>query len=115
MITQDLMAEVLDSQNELWAGKDAGVQRDRLSDIKLHEGFATIITGIRRCGKSTLMRQLLPLAGGKTVFLNFEAPRLAGFEKDDFRRLDRELKRRKARAVFFDEIQMLADWELYVR
>lgn len=115
MITQHLLAEVIDSQNEVWLKKDQSTTREKLAEIKLHEGFANIITGIRRCGKSTLLRQLLPTVQGKTLFLNFEDPRLSGFEKGDFRRLDVELKARKIDNLFFDEIQMLDSWELYVR
>ncbi len=118
MLAQSLIAEVIENQNEVWLKKDTGVKRERLSFIKIHEGFASIIAGVRRCGKSTLMRQLLATVSGKAVkavFLNFEDPRLAGFEKDDFRRLDMELKRRKINIVFFDEIQALDSWELYVR
>lgn len=47
--------------------------------------------------------------------MNFEDPRLSGFEKDDFRRLDNELKTRKIKNLFLDEIQMLDGWEWYVR
>jgi len=115
MIAQSQIAEVLDTQNAFWSQKDTSVQREKLPEIKIYEGFASIITGIRRCGKSTLLRQLLPAVKGNTVFLNFEDPRLAGFESDDFRRLDAELKARKAKNLFFDEIQMLDKRELYLR
>ncbi len=115
MITQSLIAEVIESQNEVWLKKDSSIKREKLAEIKIFGGFASIITGIRRCGKSTLLRQLLPLVKGKTLFLNFEDPRLSGFETDDFRRLDHEIKNRKIKNLFFDEIQMLESWELYVR
>src|SRR5690554_1265492 len=115
MITQSLITEVIETQNEVWLKKDNSTKREKLKEIKMFEGFASIITGIRRCGKSTLLRQLLPSAKGKTLFLNFEDPRLAGFETDDFRRLDNEIKTRKIKNLFFDEIQMLENWELYVR
>lgn len=115
MITQEVIAEVLDYQNQVWQNKKIEVNREKLIDLKFYEGFATIITGVRRCGKSTLMRQLLPKAKGKSLFFNFEDPRLTGFETDDFRRLDKEIERRKAKNLFLDEVQMLVNWELYVR
>lgn len=115
MISQSLIAEVLESQNEAWLKKDNSTKREKLGEIKLLAGFASIITGIRRCGKSTLLRQLLPVVKGKTLFLNFEDPRLSGFETDDFRRLDNEIKSRKIKNLFFDEIQMLKGWEFYAR
>jgi len=115
MITQQLLAEVLDSQNENWLNKDQGVIREKLDEIKIHPGFACIITGVRRCGKSTLMRQLLSKVSENSLFLNFEDPRLTAFENDDFRRLDNELNSRKIKNLFLDEVQMLDNWELYVR
>lgn len=115
MLVQSLIAEVIDNQNLVWLKKDSGVKRIKLSQIKLHPNFASIITGIRRCGKSTLLRQLLPSVSGGSLFLNFEDPRLAGFDSDDFRRLDAELNARNVKNLFFDEIQALEGWELYVR
>lgn len=51
-----------------------------------------IITGIRRCGKSTLMMQVLQKHFDHALFLNFEDPRLSGFVLDDFKRLDKEIE-----------------------
>ncbi len=115
MITQGYLAEVIESQNSFWIKADDSTQRDKLADMPLIDGFARIITGIRRCGKSTLLRQLLPKVSGKTLFVNFEDPRLSGFEKDDFRRLDEILSKGEINNLFFDEIQMLQGWEWYVR
>ena len=88
MLTLEAIKEVVEAQNELWVLKQEGVLRDKLKETQLQEGFVNIITGIRRCGKSTLMRQLLTLVKGKSLFLNFEDPRLSGFDISDFRRLD---------------------------
>jgi len=115
MISQSLLAEVIGIQNAFWVRDDSSTRREKLAEVKVHDGFTRIITGIRRCGKSTILRQLLPQVSGKTLFLNFEDPRLSGFEKDDFRRLDNELKTRKIKNLFLDEIQMLDSWEWYVR
>jgi predicted AAA+ superfamily ATPase len=115
MLSQHLLAEVIESQNAIWEKENFSTKRDILTEFKLHKGFAHVITGIRRCGKSTLLRQLLPEVTGKTLFLNFEDPRLSAFEKDDFRRLDHILTTGKVENIFFDEIQMLDGWEWYVR
>jgi predicted AAA+ superfamily ATPase len=48
-------------------------------------------------------------------YLHFEDPRLAGFENDDFNRLSNEIVKRNPSVLFFDEIQLLENWELFVR
>ncbi|HRP89310.1 MAG TPA: ATP-binding protein [Edaphocola sp.] len=115
MLTLEAIKEVVEAQNELWVLKQEGVLREKLKETQLQEGFVNIITGIRRCGKSTLMRQLLTLVKGKSLFLNFEDPRLSGFDISDFRRLDILIKETKAKNLFFDEIQICNGWELYAR
>jgi predicted AAA+ superfamily ATPase len=115
LIAQNQIAEVLIAQNIAWKAKDSGVSREILPSLKLLPNFALIITGIRRCGKSTLLLQLMKERTSDALFLNFEDPRLAGFEVDDFRRLDAVIQQQQAKVLFFDEIQMLPGWEFYVR
>lgn len=116
MIDQSTIAEIADSQLQMFLNKNLGVKRDQLKSTPIIENFVTVITGIRRCGKSILMLQLLKERINQSVlFINFEDPRLVGFETDDFRRLDAEIKKRKTKVLFFDEIQSLENWELYVR
>ncbi|WP_374693175.1 AAA family ATPase [Parabacteroides faecis] len=38
---------------------DDKLPREALSQIPIVDNFATIITGVRRCGKSTILLQLL--------------------------------------------------------
>ena len=59
MIRQEEIALVINSQRETFLKQDTGFTRDALVDIPIADSFATIITGIRRCGKSTLLLQLL--------------------------------------------------------
>ncbi len=76
----------------------------------------TVITGIRRCGKSTLLRQI-----AKTYeeynYINFEDERLLEFTYKDFNKLLEaflELQP-KAKTFFFDEIQNIKGWEKFAR
>jgi uncharacterized protein len=115
MITQQTFAEVIDSQLPYYQKKDTGVTREVLDEIPEATGFATIISGMRRCGKSTLQLQLknkyFPNEG---LFLNFEDPRLAGMETQDFERLYLEITKRNTKVLFFDEIQIITSWEIFV-
>lgn len=115
MILQSQLAEVVDGQAKNFLNKDAGCEREILPQLKLPANFALIITGIRRCGKSTLLFQLLKQKFNNAFYLHFEDPRLAGFENDDFTRLSNEIALRKPAVLFFDEIQILENWELFIR
>ncbi len=115
MISQHLFAEVIDTQTEIWAKKVASVPREILNDLPHEMGFASIITGVRRCGKSTLQKQILQKYKLQhCVFLNLEDIRLAGMQQADYERLYKELKLRKPKAVFLDKVQMVAGWEILV-
>ena len=105
MIRQDEIALVIDSQRETFLKQDSGFTRDALTFIPVSESFATIITGIRRCGKSTLLLQLLRRDYQDAVYLNFDDIRLSSFETGDFTRLHREIEKREIKVLFFDEIQ----------
>lgn len=73
-----------------------------------------VISGIRRCGKSTLMDQLKHQYKSGTAYFNFEDPRVHDFEVADFQKLD-EVMGQEKKVYFFDEIQNVPAWEIYVR
>jgi predicted AAA+ superfamily ATPase len=77
--------------------------------------YAMIVSGVRRCGKSTLLFQLLKERYADAVYLNFEDPRLYEFDLKDFARLDKVIADTGSKVLLFDEIQIIAGWERYVR
>lgn len=88
----------------------------RDSSIKVLANFATIISGIRRCGKSTLARQFLKLQK-PVYYIYFEDVMLAEFESKDFVKLDEIFHDVLGDngIYFFDEIQNVKGWEIFVR
>ena len=114
MIRQEEIALVVDSQRAVFLKQDSGFTRDALATIPVADTFATIITGIRRCGKSTLLLQLLRRDYQNAIYLNFDDIRLAGFAVGDFVRLHKEIEKREIRVLFFDEIQIIEGWEKYI-
>ncbi|TZF81053.1 ATP-binding protein [Pedobacter sp. BS3] len=93
--------------------KEIVINRDSANLVDIKSGAVQIVSGIRRCGKSTLLRGLMKNYR-KTAFLNFEDPRIFGFRVSDFPKLD-EIIPKNTEAYFFDEIQNVPQWELYVR
>lgn len=116
MITKEILAAVIISQRELLENLDTGTPRENEKEIKIEESFALLITGVRRCGKSTFLNQLLKKKK-KGYYLNFEDPRLEGFELSDFNKAEMIMKELYGAGgiYFFDEIQNVDKWEKFIR
>jgi len=84
-------------------------------DIELpHESRNIIvISGIRRCGKSTLLFESLKKIA--KIAINFEDTRLTNFEKEDFLKLEKIAHSENITTFVFDEIQNIPEWEKYMR
>ncbi|MCF8298902.1 MAG: ATP-binding protein [Saprospiraceae bacterium] len=88
--------------------------RTYLEKIQLESKHIEVISGIRRCGKSTLLKQLIQKYDNNIAYFNFEDSRVHNFELSDFQKLDEIIGSNKA-AYFFDEIQNVDSWEIFVR
>jgi len=94
---------------------------DFLWEFKDMTDTAKIICGVRRCGKSTLMQQMIDrlAASGvnekNIIHLDFELAEL-DFIKDqgDLKRYLKENLGKGMTYVFLDEVQMVKDWEIAV-
>ncbi len=76
-----------------------------------------VISGIRRCGKSTLLNQIRSIFREKDYYLNFDDERLINFRVGDFQLLHEtfiELFGQQT-TFWFDEIQNVPGWERFVR
>ncbi|HEY5510498.1 MAG TPA: ATP-binding protein [Prolixibacteraceae bacterium] len=115
MIQIDFLREIFEQQKVAIGAKDAGMKREQLQSLPDTRSHALIISGIRRCGKSTLLFQLLRERYPQAVYLNFDDPRLYDFAIDDFVKLDELIKGNGSTVLMFDEIQLVKGWERYVR
>lgn len=115
MIRKEVLEEVIKNQRKRIMNLDKGIPREILPKIKPNKEIALVITGIRRCGKSTLLRQILSQEK-EFYFLNLEDPRLENFELKDFHKVEDIFKKySKNGTYFFDEIQNVDKWEKYIR
>lgn len=116
MILKSVLEEVAKSQAKNLKRFDYGIDRELLNKIAFRQGFALIISGIRRSGKSTLAMQAAKKLR-KFYYFNFEDPRVKGIDAQDLVRLDEVLKEAFGESDYylFDEIQNVKDWEAFVR
>jgi uncharacterized protein len=115
-----LLEEVTEQQRE--QDPSAGVPRELLESGKLPElekDLVLVIQGVRRCGKSTLLRQIAARedVADKVIFINFEDPRFS--DMLDYRLLEQvvkfhERKSKRNTYYFFDEIQNVKGWEKWL-
>lgn len=107
-----------------WNGElpEAIPRRVDLPD-ELRDSIALVIEGVRRCGKSTLMSQLIDrysLDPAHCAFVNFEDPRLARVQTfETLERLVSAFRERHAQTeklyFFLDEIQGVDGWQKWLR
>jgi uncharacterized protein len=115
MILKSTLSHVLEAQKENLKKLDPGLTRETLPALPNLASHALIVSGIRRCGKSTLLYQLLADKHPHATYLNFEDTRLYDFESTDFNRLDDLITESQSSVLFFDEIQIINHWERYAR
>lgn len=116
MILKDTLRAIVKSQRDSLLPFDKSIEREKLNQIDLRIPFALVISGIRRCGKSTLLHQIMKKIKGFYYF-NFEDPRVVNFELEDFQKLDDIFAEEygKQKYYLFDEIQNVEKWELFAR
>ena len=117
MILESTIENVINIQQTKLLKKEHGLSRELKPNYKNLQSHALIISGVRRCGKSTLLLQIIESLSTKEeiLFLNFENPQLFDFKVQDFYKLDAIIERKKAEILFFDELQIIEGWESYIR
>ncbi len=121
MLSESEIKEILVRQRETILSKKYGVEREVLKEVesKLKLPHVVVLTGLRRSGKSTLLRQLIKkhYKDEDFYYLNFEDERLFNFPAKDFNSLYEALISLygKKKTFFLDEIQNVANFETFVR
>lgn len=93
--------------------KDELITRAYMQKMNSDLKHVEVVSGVRRCGKSTFLKQIM-LQYAEFAYFNFEDSRIFGFEVSDFQKLDEVIGSGKM-AYFFDEIQNVEAWEIFVR
>ncbi|MBU0489516.1 MAG: ATP-binding protein [Bacteroidetes bacterium] len=115
---KEQLKKVIVSQREKFRDIEF-VYRDELNDSKswLDSPFVLIFSGIRRCGKSTLLTRIMEQCKDRKYYINFDDNRLINFTSDDFENLYESFIELfgEERNFYFDEIQNIDGWEHFVR
>lgn len=108
---------------------DTGIFRENYiskAERFLRTGQVVALTGVRRCGKSTLMKQFIKkqIAGGKSrasfLYVNFEEPKFAGmlslkFLQQIYESFLEIIKPAGKPFLLLDEVHNVPQWERFVR
>ncbi|MBS3141721.1 ATP-binding protein [Candidatus Woesearchaeota archaeon] len=115
--SQDLRKIVLKQKEDI-EKLDGTIKRDILAEILnwFNDNRVIILTGIRRCGKSTVLRQIMKNKEN-FCYVNFEDERFLDFKSQDFESLNEILIEiyNNPKIYFFDEIQNIEKFETFVR
>lgn len=116
MISPHILKQVIGDQHNRFLRQDPGIPR-RI-DIQRYQNRSRIVvvTGVRRCGKSTLLKQL-SYGTQSFLYLNADDDRLIGATSSDLGSLLLiwEEIMPGVRTVFIDEIQNIPGWERVIR
>ena len=116
-----ILKELIVEQKKDFEKKEKFVERTIIREIKqyLNLPHAIIISGLRRSGKSTVLKEIKHryYEDENIYYFNFEDERLVNFTLEDFNLLYETFIEiiGKSNTFFFDEIQVVNGWEAFVR
>lgn len=119
MIDVDVILQVLEEQREevrnyateLW------VRRSEEQFFEFDSQLAQVVIGVRRSGKSTLCHKVLKGRGVAYAYVSFDDDRLVGMQTNELNTLLRclyQIYGVEIQYVFFDEIQNVEGWHIFV-
>lgn len=131
MINPEIIKELILRQRKIFLDTSGAISREILVEKKFQKSIslreAVIITGVRRSGKSYLMRLIWKkivaerkMPENNFLYFNFEDEKLLKFSASDFETLLEsyfeviEPEKSKKIYLFFDEIQNIPGWEKFI-
>lgn len=110
-----ILKQIILQQHSIAVKEDLTI-RNKFKHIKNLPDIV-ILSGVRRCGKSTLLQQLRAVNNERDYYLNFDDERLLHFTKDDFQQLHETFISLFGvqTTFYFDEIQNINNWEYFIR
>lgn len=117
-MNKERLTEILLDQKEIFSSKTGLIERDIDLEQVINTSLVVIITGVRRCGKSSLLfliKEKMKLNESGYCYFNFDDERIINdvtiLESID--NLHKEIYGTEP-VLFFDEIQNITGWEKFV-
>ncbi len=112
MTSRDVLEDVISYWDEI-IHRESVIHRNITEKIEKTYDMEeiTIITGVRRAGKTYILFELYKKHGG--LYVNFEDERLYDFRMEDFEKLTSIADERKTRVIYLDEVQEVQGWEKF--
>jgi len=125
-----MIDNILNNQNEHWhGGVYPSVQREQLKQFIEYLPLKQIITisGVRRCGKSTLAKQVINhlietgTSAKNILFINLEQPFFIEYRHDSnylntlYEAYIKLINPKGKVTIIFDEIQFFENWQVYLK
>lgn len=117
-MTTEELARIIADQREEFLTEDMSTfcERFETSQLSANSSLAQVVIGVRRSGKSTLCTKFLLDNAVECAFVNFDDERLAALQTEDLNKLLEAIYivYGDINAMFFDEIQNVESWPLFV-
>lgn len=115
---KDILRRIITQQKAEGFNIEGTVRREILDEILkwFKDNRVLILTGVRRSGKSTILKQLVH-EKQEYCYVNFEDERFIDFKAQDFEQLNEVLIEiyGNPKLYFFDEVQNIEKFEVFVR
>jgi predicted AAA+ superfamily ATPase len=117
-MNKELLLQVIKDQRKALLIENR-VKREKLDDIERYKKTKQIIvvSGLRRCGKSTLLEQVRNSEKQRDYYMIFDDDRLIDFQVADFQMMFEVFIEQfgEQDIFYFEEIQKIKGWERFVR
>jgi len=121
MLNREQLKQIIVEQRKTILQKNFGIERNQLKifNEKKKTPHIIVITGLRRVGKSTFLRQIIKThySDKSFYYINFEDERLFNFNAKNFNSIYEAMIELygKEKTFFIDEIQNVKNFETFVR
>jgi len=117
-MNKERLTEILLDQKETFAAKTGLIERDIPLEDALKTTLVVVITGVRRCGKSSLLfliKEKMELEEAGYCYFNFDDERIVDDVSllENIDNLHKEIYGIEP-VLFLDEIQNITGWEKFV-